>query len=203
MDKKEELILSLLITYLTMKRAFQFIMGYLVGIAFFFAIVPFGFIRLSHMDYVFNYRMIIGSMVVRFVLSGVLLLIGIIFLVWSNVYLFRIGKGGPAEGLGVAISPRTKKLVIKGPYRFCRNPMVFGALTVYMALVIYLNSISGLIALIFLIGGVLFYLKNSEEKRLVKDFGSEYIEYRKKVPMIIPAFHRRAGKSIISLFVLF
>jgi len=130
--------------------------------------------------------MIVGSMVVRFALSGVLLLIGIIFLLWSNLYLFQIGKGGPAEGMGVAISPRTKKLVISGPYRYCRNPMVFGALSVYLALVIYLNSISGLISLIILLCGAMFYLKYSEEKRLLRDFGSDYIEYRKKVPMIIP-----------------
>jgi len=169
-----------------MKRVFQFILGYLVGISFFFILIPYGFLQLSRLDFLFNYRMIIGSMAVRYALSGVLVLIGIFFLLWSNLYLFQIGKGGPAEGMGVAISPRTKKLVISGPYRYCRNPMVFGALTSYLALVIYLNSISGLITLIFLMCGAMIYLKYSEERRLLRDFGSEYIEYRKKVPMIIP-----------------
>jgi protein-S-isoprenylcysteine O-methyltransferase Ste14 len=173
-------------TKIPMKRALQFLVGYLFGIALFFILIPYGFLKLSQLDFLFNYRMIVGSMVVRFALSGVLLLIGTFFLLWSNLYLFQIGKGGPAEGMGVALSPRTKKLVISGPYKYCRNPMVFGALTVYLALVIYLNSISGLISLMFLLCGAIFYLKYSEEKRLLRDFGSDYIQYRKKVPMIIP-----------------
>jgi len=30
-----------------------------------------------------------------------------------------------------------------------------------------------------------------EEKRLLKDFGNQYEEYRKKVSMFIPWFHRK------------
>jgi protein-S-isoprenylcysteine O-methyltransferase Ste14 len=119
-------------------------------------------------------------------MSGILMLIGFIFLIWSNLYLFQVGKGGPADAMGVAISPRTKKLVISGPYRYCRNPMVFGAFTVYLSIVIYLNSVAGLIALVILFFCAVIYLKNSEEKRLLKDFGPDYTEYREKVPMIIP-----------------
>ena len=33
---------------------------------------------------------------------------------------------------------------------------------------------------------VFIYLRKSEEKRLLKDFGDEYEEYKKKVPMIFP-----------------
>jgi protein-S-isoprenylcysteine O-methyltransferase Ste14 len=178
-----------------MKRALHFIIGYLFGGSIFLLIIPYLFFQLSRLDYIFNYHMIVGSMAIRLALTGVLLLIGLIFVLWSNFYLLFIGKGGPAEGMGVAISPRTKKLVIQGPYKYSRNPMVFGAFTTYLALVIYLNSITGLILLAVLLSLAVIYLKNSEEKRLLKDFGTEYAEYRRKVPMIIPLRQQHRNNS--------
>ncbi|MBP6284153.1 MAG: isoprenylcysteine carboxylmethyltransferase family protein, partial [Paludibacteraceae bacterium] len=97
-----------------------------------------------------------------------------------------IGKGGPTEGLGVSISPQTKKLVTIGPYKYSRNPMVFGAFSLYVSIVIFLNSIIGLISLLILLLIAINYLRLSEEKRLYKDFGDEYIDYKKKVSMIFP-----------------
>lgn len=174
-----------------MKRALHFIAGYILGFTVFFIIIPYVFFKLSMLDYIFDYRMIVKSMALRYALTGVLFLIGITFVIWSNVFLFIKGKGGPAEGMGISVSPKTKKLVISGPYKYCRNPMVFGAITVFLALVIYLNSISGLIALILLSLFAGVYLKHSEEKRLKRDFGQEFLEYRKKVPMIFPMRQNR------------
>ena len=173
-----------------MKRTLCFLIGYLAGGSLFFILIPYAFFQLSRLDYLLDYRMIISSMALRFAVTGVLLLIGVVFVIWSNILLFTIGKGGPADGFGVTISPRTQKLVIRGPYRYCRHPMVFGALTVYLSETIYLNSFMGLIALVILLSGVVLYLKNSEEKRLIKDFGAEYLAYKMKVPMIIPGRRR-------------
>lgn len=39
------------------------------------------------------------------------------------------------------------------------------------------------------------YVKRFEETRLFKDFGKEYEEYRKKVPMIAPRPKRPDGRS--------
>lgn len=107
-------------------------------------------------------------------------------MIWSNVFLFKIGKGGPADGLGVSISPQTKKLVTIGPYRYSRNPMVFGAFSLYVSIVIFLNSIISLISLLIFLFIAINYLRLSEEKRLLKDFGDEYMDYKKKVSMIFP-----------------
>jgi hypothetical protein len=51
----------------------------------------------------------------RFVLASLFLLVGLIFVIWSNIALLFIGWGGPADGFGVAFSLRTEKLVINGP----------------------------------------------------------------------------------------
>jgi protein-S-isoprenylcysteine O-methyltransferase Ste14 len=167
-----------------MKRTLRFITGYLIGGLLFIFLIPYGLFQLSRLDYL-SYKMIIGSMAARRC-NGCTALTGFIFIIWSNIFLLTIGKGGPADGFGVTISPRTSSLVTGGPYKYCRHPMVFGAFTYFLSVVIYLNSISGLIALILLIAAAIFYLKEFEEKRLMRDFGKDYAVYSKKVPMIIP-----------------
>jgi protein-S-isoprenylcysteine O-methyltransferase Ste14 len=121
-----------------------------------------------------------------------LLLVGLLFVLWSNLFLVIRGKGGPAEGFGVAVSPPTEKLVVTGPYRYTRNPMVFGAQCCYMGFMVWLGSIAGIVIVACFVVFAVFYLKNSEEKRLVKDFGKDYEEYRKRVPLLVPWF--RKGK---------
>ena len=106
--------------------------------------------------------------------------------IWSNISLFMIGKGGPAEGLGIAISPRTKHLVIVGPYRYTRNPMVFGAYLCYLSLALFFNSLLCVILLAIMLPFAIVYIKLTEEKRLVKDFGEEFTKYKNEVSMFFP-----------------
>jgi protein-S-isoprenylcysteine O-methyltransferase Ste14 len=64
--------------------------------------------------------------------------------------------------------------------------MVFGALSLYVGLTIFLDSAIclGLAALLFWSASI--YLKQVEEKRLLKDFGDEYKKYRKRVSILVP-----------------
>lgn len=118
-----------------------------------------------------------------------------IYILWSNASLVFTGKGGPADGFNIPVSPRTKKLVTSGIYRYTRNPMIFGALSLYFSLGIFRNSII-CITLIFILYFVLiFYLKQTEEKRLLKDFGEEFCEYKKSTPVIIPDFSLMTKKA--------
>jgi protein-S-isoprenylcysteine O-methyltransferase Ste14 len=56
----------------------------------------------------------------------------------------------------------------------------------YYAVAVYLNSIAaGIIVTLFMVF-MLIFVKLSEERRLLKDFGSEYEAYRQKVSMFIP-----------------
>jgi protein-S-isoprenylcysteine O-methyltransferase Ste14 len=161
-------------------------LGYAIGISLFFALIPWGFYRLSiSVDPAIG-AVVVGNDAARTVVSIVVLVPGVVFALWSNTALLFMGKGGPTDGFGVAISPRTQHLVIRGPYRFTRNPMVFGALSCYFAFAVFLNSAAVLITLVVLIPLIIVYLKNTEEKRLERDFGDEYREYRKRVSMILP-----------------
>lgn len=175
-----------------MRETSKHIFGYLIGFILFFLLIPYGFYKLSQFDnIIFNGRILIGLKALRLGLFSIAFIVGAIFAIWSNLFLFTIGKGGPTDAFGVSISPQTKKLVTIGPYQLSRNPMVFGAVSLYTSIVILLNSITGLLVLILFIFLIILYLKQSEEKRLIKDFGQEYIDYRSKVSMIFPLKFKR------------
>ena len=117
------------------------------------------------------------------IILGILILLAGLQLTISSIFLFiKIGKGTAAPW------DPTQKLVVKGPYRYTRNPMIIGVLFIIFAEALLLGS-SGLILyaiLFFLLNTI--YFKFSEEPGLVKRFGNDYIEYRKNVPMWIPRF---------------
>lgn len=169
-----------------MNKLLRHIAGYTAGITFFFIIMPFALFELSKLDYLNDFTILIHSSVIKTAVSFLLLLTGLLFVFWSNIFLFRVGKGGPADVFGVSVSPRSRKLVTTGPYRYSRNPMVLGAFSTYLSIALYLNSLNALIGIFILMILAVLYLRFSEEKRLLKDFGTEYAEYRKKVPMIFP-----------------
>ena len=169
-----------------MRESLKYALGYLVGGSIFVVAIPLGLVTFASWGRGWFDLGLSAAPVLRYALSALLAAPGFVFMVWSNVYLVKIGKGGPAEGLGVAVSPKTRKLVTEGPYRYSRNPMVFGAYCLYSGIAVLLNSALCLAALACLLLVSVVYLKTSEETRLVRDFGDEYLEYRKKVSMILP-----------------
>jgi protein-S-isoprenylcysteine O-methyltransferase Ste14 len=171
---------------MTLRTVLRHITGYVAGFGIFMVGIPFGLYFVSKTLDRYLPIGLIPQTWLRMGLSLPVAALGIGFIVWSNLSLFFVGKGGPADGLGIQISPRTKHLVTSGPYRYTRNPMVFGALSLYVGLAIFLDSAIclGLAALLFLSASI--YLKQVEEKRLLKDFGDEYEKYRKRVSILVP-----------------
>jgi protein-S-isoprenylcysteine O-methyltransferase Ste14 len=175
-----------------MKELVRYILGYAIGFSIFILLIPFLLIKLSAVFDLLLRDEPIHNISLQVALSAPFFILGTLFLIWSNITLFKIGKGGPTDGFGMAISPRTRKLVIIGPYRYTRNPMVFGAFSAYLALSIFLDSLLCILVLLVFFFIAAMYLRASEEKRLLKDFGNEFAEYKKRVPMIIPFL--RLGK---------
>jgi protein-S-isoprenylcysteine O-methyltransferase Ste14 len=109
-----------------------------------------------------------------------LIIIGLVFALWSIQAQFDIGKGTP-----VPMMP-TKKLVIVGPFLYCRNPMTFGTMLLYLGVSFLIGSLSS-IGLVFLMAlALMAYIKLIEEKELIMRFGEEYLDYKKRTPFIIP-----------------
>jgi protein-S-isoprenylcysteine O-methyltransferase Ste14 len=98
-----------------------------------------------------------------------------------TVSLFRkIGKGTLAPW-----TP-TQKLVVYGPYRHCRNPMITGVFFMLIGESLLFHSTNMLIwsGIFFLINTIYFLLK--EEPDLYARFGDEYLAYKRNVPRWIP-----------------
>jgi protein-S-isoprenylcysteine O-methyltransferase Ste14 len=104
-----------------------------------------------------------------------------LYLLITTILLFRnIGKGTLAPW-----AP-PEKLVVFGPYRYVRNPMITGVLIVLggEAIVFGSTAIFVMFVLFFIINHI--YFIRSEEPGLVRRFGDQYIRYMKNVPRWIP-----------------
>jgi protein-S-isoprenylcysteine O-methyltransferase Ste14 len=110
----------------------------------------------------------------------IMVAIGTALAFWCVFTFVFIGKGTPAP-----FDP-PRRLVVRGPYRFVRNPMYIGAgMTIAGAAVFYESlSISIYTCLFFLITHlfVVFY----EEPTLRRTFGDEYEEYFRRVRRWMP-----------------
>jgi protein-S-isoprenylcysteine O-methyltransferase Ste14 len=114
-------------------------------------------------------------------ISGVgLLLIGLSLFVASLRRFAADGKGTLAPW------DPPRRLVIRGPYRYVRNPMISGVVFVVFGEALVLLSEPHLgWALTFLALNVAF-IPLFEEPQLRRRFGAAYVEYCKHVPRILP-----------------
>jgi len=110
---------------------------------------------------------------------AVLLLGGAIY-TWCVWDFASFGRGTPAP-----IDP-PKKLVVRGLYRYSRNPMYVGVLTVILGWAALFRA-AELLAYALVVGScfqlfTIFY----EERYLAREFGSEYEEYCARVGRWLP-----------------
>lgn len=107
-------------------------------------------------------------------------LAGALVAVWCIVSFVFIGKGTPAP-----FDP-PRRLVVRGPYRFVRNPMYIGAGLALAGATAFYRSLAllGYLALLAVITQalVLWY----EEPTLTRLFGAEYEAYRNRVRRWLP-----------------
>jgi len=104
-----------------------------------------------------------------------------LLLMSSTIGLFvRVGHGTLAPW-----SP-TRQLVVRGPYRWVRNPMISGVLFVLLGEALIFRS-PWLLAWwggFFLANAI--YLPRFEESGLEQRFGAAYVRYRREVPRWVP-----------------
>jgi len=118
--------------------------------------------------------------VVRGLLGGILITMGLIFLFWSIKAQRELGKGTPMPLMA------TQNLVVQKPYLYCRNPIFFGVINLFFGISILFNSISSLVMVLIFSVIILLYTRFIEEKELEIRFGDEYLTYKKRTPFIIP-----------------
>jgi protein-S-isoprenylcysteine O-methyltransferase Ste14 len=99
---------------------------------------------------------------------------------WCVVSFAWLGKGTPAP-----FDP-PRHLVVRGPYRFVRNPMYIGASLALGGAALFYGSLPLLeYAVVFLFAASLFVL-GYEEPRLRRTFGPEYEAYCRHVCRWLP-----------------
>lgn len=109
---------------------------------------------------------------------------GFAMFVWCVMLFARIGRGTLAPW------DPTRRLVIVGPYRHVRNPMISSVLTMLGGETLFFHSARlGAWMLIFVAINQVYFLL-LEEPGLVARFGEEYERYRAAVPRWLP--RRRA-----------
>ena len=123
-------------------------------------------------------------MLVTYYISILFLGLGLFLAIWSVRTFFS--KGG--EGTQGPWKP-VSNLVISGPYLYVRNPMLLGVFFLLLFESIIFTAKPLFVWFIVFYVGNIIYFKNFEEKDLIKRFGSDYIAYKKKVPMLLPKFN--------------
>lgn len=114
--------------------------------------------------------------VARGVSAAVLMLGGLVLSVWTIVYMRSRGKGNPMDAFGHEVAPRTQHLMVEGPYKLNRNPMLTGTLIYLVGAAVWLWSWQAC-AVFVAFFAIMMVQVLSEEKRLRRDFGEGYEEY--------------------------
>jgi protein-S-isoprenylcysteine O-methyltransferase Ste14 len=106
--------------------------------------------------------------------------------IWGTAYL----------GSSVVHSPQMQagQVVASGPYRFVRNPLYLGTALFSIGVSILMPP-SG--AIVFLLATFFFYFRLilGEESCLAARLGEPYLEYRRRVPRIVPSLRPRLAAS--------
>ena len=106
--------------------------------------------------------------------------IGLALSIRTGALFMKFGEGTPAPW------DPPKKLVIRGPYRYVRNPMITGVLLMLLAEALLFQSWPLAVWMMLFFIGNIIYLPLIEEKALEKRFGNDYREYKAHVPRWIP-----------------
>lgn len=128
-----------------------------------------------------------GPSLARFWLAVALSLSGFALAAWTTRLFLTAGRGTPAPW-----AP-PERLVVRGPYRHVRNPMITGVLLMLGAESLFFGSwhLAGW-TLVFFAGNA-FYFPLVEERTLERRFGDDYRLYKANVPRWIPRWRAWDG----------
>lgn len=112
--------------------------------------------------------------------GAALIAAGLALAIWTMRLFATIGRGTPAPW------DPPRRLVVEGPYRHVRNPMIAAVLAVLLGEAALFGSSWLLIwtSIVAVVNHLYFLLH--EEPRLERRFGEEYRDYKRNVPRWLP-----------------
>ena len=106
--------------------------------------------------------------------------LGLALAIWTSRLFLHEGGGTPAPW------DPPRRLVVKGPYRHVRNPMISSVFSMLAAEAILLGTWPVVAWYALVLVGNAIYMPLWEEPRLEKRFGEDYLRYKRDVPRWIP-----------------
>jgi len=110
--------------------------------------------------------------------------IGLVFATWG-ILIFKSAFKGYSLKAFIGITDKKEKLYRSGIQRFIRHPLYTGTIMICLGLICYSPTLSNLVSIItifiYLPFGIYF-----EEKKLLKQYGDDYMAYKRTVPSLFP-----------------
>jgi hypothetical protein len=85
---------------------------------------------------------------------------------------------------------KTHKLTTSGPYSIVRNPLYLGTMLIAIGFMVMLNTSYAGLVFVIIMAAVYYRTIRNEERALTEKYGKIYLDYKDKVPMIVPSFFR-------------
>jgi protein-S-isoprenylcysteine O-methyltransferase Ste14 len=125
--------------------------------------------------------------VLAVVIGSALILAGLALVAWTASLFASEGRGTLAPW------DPTHRLVVRGPYRHVRNPMISGVVAIILGEAALVGSPRLLAWFGAFAAANATYIPLVEEHGLMRRFGDEYLRYRQNVPRWIPRFSAWKG----------
>ena len=115
--------------------------------------------------------------------GAILLVASTLYTLWSRRVLGQMWASNAAVKEG-------HHLVTNGPYKITRHPIYSGILGMILGSALSLGQ--GSAFLVFLMAWIFFMNRiRNEEQLMAMAFGEQYVQYKKRVPPLMPGFKRR------------
>jgi protein-S-isoprenylcysteine O-methyltransferase Ste14 len=96
-------------------------------------------------------------------------------------------KGVTETTLKVAETHRPVRIVTTGVFSIVRHPQYLGGLLAHLGVSFLLSALYSILATPLIVT-LIYLISRKEESELTREFGKEYIEYKKRVPRLLPRF---------------
>jgi protein-S-isoprenylcysteine O-methyltransferase Ste14 len=114
------------------------------------------------------------------ILGAVVVALGVVLVAWTIRLFDTVGRGTLAPW------EPTSALVVRGPYRYVRNPMITGVATILAGEALFFRSWGIAIEFAVFVAVNAVYFPLVEEPGLRRRFGRDYEEYCASVPRWLP-----------------